>query len=82
MSLKPYLKKRTNLSWLLDFRLKAYKAWLKMEEPSWATLEYEKIDLQSISYYSAPKAALNSLDEVDTEILKNYEKPSKFAKHR
>lgn len=74
MSLKPYLKKRTNLSWLLDFRLKAYKAWLKMEEPSWATLEYEKIDLQSISYYSAPKAALNSLDEVDPEILKTYEK--------
>ena len=74
MSLKPYLKKRTHLSWLLDFRLKAYKAWLKMEEPSWATLEYEKIDLQSISYYSAPKAALNSLDEVDPEILKTYEK--------
>ena len=74
MSLKPYLKKRTNLSWLLDFRLKAYKAWLKMKEPSWATLEYEKIDLQSISYYSAPKAALNSLDEVDPEILKTYEK--------
>ena len=45
-----------------------------MEEPSWATLEYEKIDLQSISYYSAPKAALNSLDEVDPEILKTYEK--------
>lgn len=58
----------------MDFRLKAYKAWLKMEEPSWATLEYEKIDLQSISYYSAPKAALNSLDEVDPEILKTYEK--------
>ncbi len=73
-SSKPYLKKRTNLSWLLDFRLKAYKAWLKMEEPSWATLEYQKIDFQNISYFSAPKAALNSLDEVDPEILKTYEK--------
>jgi len=58
----------------LDFRLKAYKAWLKMEEPSWATLEYQKIDFQNISYFSAPKAALNSLDEVDPEILKTYEK--------
>ncbi len=58
----------------MDFRLKAYKAWLKMEEPSWATLEYQKIDFQNISYFSAPKAALNSLDEVDPEILKTYEK--------
>ena len=66
--------KKNEPSWLLDFRLKAYKKWLKMEEPSWANLKYPKIDYQDIAYYSAPKKALNSLDEVDPEILKTYEK--------
>lgn len=66
--------KKNEPSWLLDFRLKAYKKWLKMEEPTWAHLKYPKIDYQDIAYYSAPKRALNSLDEVDPEILKTYEK--------
>ena len=66
--------KKNEPSWLLDFRLKAYKKWLKMEEPTWANLKYPKIDYQDIAYYSAPKKALDSLDEVDPEILKTYEK--------
>jgi Fe-S cluster assembly protein SufB len=66
--------KKDEPSWLLDFRLKAYAKWLKMEEPSWAHLKYPKIDYQNIAYYSAPKKALDSLDEVDPEILKTYEK--------
>ena len=66
--------KKNEPAWLLDFRLKAYKKWLKMEEPTWAHLDYPKIDYQDIAYYSAPKKALDSLDEVDPEILKTYEK--------
>ena len=66
--------KKDEPSWLLDFRLKAYAKWLKMEEPSWAHLNYPKIDYQDIAYYSAPKKALDSLDEVDPEILKTYAK--------
>ncbi len=60
--------------WMLDWRLKAYQNWLKMHEPTWANIKYEPIDYQSISYYSAPKKSLNSLDEVDPEILATYEK--------
>jgi Fe-S cluster assembly protein SufB len=61
---------------MLEFRLKAYKAFLKMTEPEWALLNYPKIDLQDIIYYSAPKKKIgkNSLEEVDPEILKTYEK--------
>ena len=66
--------KKDEPSWLLDFRLKAYAKWLKMEEPSWAHLNYPKIDYQNIAYYSAPRKALDSLDEVDPEILKTYAK--------
>lgn len=53
--------------WLLDFRLKAYQAWLLMTEPSWANVRYPKIDFQSISYYAAPKKKpqLKSIEEVD-----------------
>lgn len=72
--IKAISAKKNEPAWLLDFRLKAYKKWLKMEEPSWANLNYPKIDYQNIAYYSAPKKALNSLDEVDPEILKTYEK--------
>lgn len=63
-------------SWLLDFRLKAYRRWLEMAEPSWANVTHPPIDFQSISYYSAPKKKpqLNSLNEVDPEILRTYEK--------
>ena len=72
--IKAISAKKEEPSWLLDFRLKAYKKWLKMEEPSWANLKYPKIDYQDIAYFSAPKKALDSLDEVDPEILKTYEK--------
>ena len=72
--IKAISAKKEEPSWLLDFRLKAYEKWLKMEEPSWANLKYPEIDYQDIAYYSAPKKALDSLDEVDPEILKTYEK--------
>lgn len=72
--IKAISAKKNEPSWLLDFRLKAYKKWLTMPEPNWATLEYPAIDYQDISYYSAPKKPLNSLDEVDPEILKTYQR--------
>ncbi len=72
--IKAISKKKNEPSWLLEFRLKAYKKWLKMEEPSWANLNYPMINYQDISYFSAPKKALDSLEEVDPEILKTYEK--------
>jgi len=61
---------------LLDFRLKCYEAWLKMEEPTWANVHHPKIDYQAISYYAAPKkkAKLKSMDEVDPELLRTFEK--------
>ena len=69
-------KKKKEPKWLLDWRLKAYQRWLKMEEPDWSKLNYSKIDFQTISYYSAPKKQkkLKSLDEVDPELLKTYNK--------
>ncbi len=62
--------------WMLDWRLKAYRHWLDMIEPHWPNVSYSDIDYQAISYYSAPKKKpqLESLDEVDPEILKTYEK--------
>ncbi|MBB3167963.1 Fe-S cluster assembly protein SufB [Simiduia aestuariiviva] len=63
--------------WMLDWRLKAYHSWREMEEPEWAHVDYEKIDYQAISYYSAPKSMKDkpkSLDEVDPELLRTYEK--------
>jgi Fe-S cluster assembly protein SufB len=62
--------------WLLDFRLEAYRHWLEMEEPKWPNVRYPKIDFQAISYYSAPKAKprLSSMDEVDPELLRTFEK--------
>ncbi|MRI59012.1 MAG: Fe-S cluster assembly protein SufB [Epsilonproteobacteria bacterium] len=67
-------RKKNEPQWMLDLRLKAYHAWLKMEEPHWAKVTYPPIDYQAISYWAAPKKALESLDEVDPEILKAYEK--------
>ncbi len=63
-------------SWMLDWRLKAYHAWLGMEEPHWARVEHPRIDYQDIHYYAAPKkrAGPKSLDEVDPELLRTYEK--------
>ena len=61
--------------WLLEWRLKAYKRWLEMEEPKWHNLDYPKIDFNEICYYSSPKKIeLKSLDEVDPELLKTYDK--------
>ena len=61
---------------MLEWRLKSYKHWLTMKEPNWANIHYAKIDYQDISYYSAPKKKplKKSLDEVDPELLKTYEK--------
>jgi Fe-S cluster assembly protein SufB len=68
--------KKKEPQFMLDFRLKAYEKWLTMEEPSWQKCDYQKIDYQDISYYAAPKPkkVLNSLDEVDPEILRTFEK--------
>ena len=63
--------------WMLEWRLKAYHSWLEMEEPDWAHVDYPKVDYQAISYYSAPKSMKDkpqSLDEVDPELLRTYEK--------
>jgi Fe-S cluster assembly protein SufB len=68
--------KKAEPAWLLEWRLGAYRRWLTMREPQWARVEYPPIDYQDLYYYAAPKknAALKSLDEVDPEILKTYEK--------
>jgi Fe-S cluster assembly protein SufB len=69
--------KKQEPEWLLEFRLKAYRRWLKMERPEWAHLHYPPIDYQAISYYSAPKSMANrpkSLDEVDPKLLETYKK--------
>ncbi|MBK7632187.1 MAG: Fe-S cluster assembly protein SufB [Ignavibacteriales bacterium] len=62
--------------WMTEWRLKAYRHWLTMEEPKWPNVKYPPVDYQAISYYSAPKkkAALKSLDEVDPELLDTYKK--------
>ncbi|HVG81842.1 MAG TPA: Fe-S cluster assembly protein SufB [Methylomirabilota bacterium] len=67
--------KKEEPEWLLDWRLRAYRAWTEMEEPDWAKIFYPPIDYQDAYYYSAPKQkTLQSLDELDPEILKTYEK--------
>src|SRR5215212_272965 len=68
--------KKGEPEWLLQWRLKAYRHWLKMEEPHWPFLPYGygPIDYQASSYFSAPKPSKKSLDEVDPELLAMYEK--------
>src|SRR5437899_8238147 len=68
--------KKNEPAWLLEWRLGAYRHWLTMREPKWARVDYAAINYQDIYYYAAPKqaAAPKSLDEVDPEILKTYEK--------
>ena len=69
--------KKNEPEWMTEWRLKAYRHWLKMKEPDWAFIQYEPVDYQGISYYSAPKSkedAPKSLDEVDPELLRTYEK--------
>ena len=68
-------QKKNEPKWLLEWRLKAFRHWQKMNTPEWAKINFPDIDYQSISYFSAPKKKkLNSLDEVDPEILKTYNK--------
>lgn len=70
-------KKKNEPEWLLEWRLKAYKQWLKMceeGEPTWQNVQVSKVDYQDIIYYSAPKQKKKSADEVDPELLKTYEK--------
>lgn len=69
--------KKNEPEFMLEYRLKAYRQWLKMTEPKWSGLQYPKIDYQDIIYYSAPKQKkekLNSLDEVDPAVLETFEK--------
>jgi Fe-S cluster assembly protein SufB len=68
--------KKEEPKWLLEWRLKAFEKWKKMVEPEWANVDYEKPNFQDIIYYSAPKPKkeLESLDEVDPELLKTFEK--------
>ncbi|WP_407114895.1 Fe-S cluster assembly protein SufB [Bradyrhizobium sp. LMG 9283] len=68
--------KKSEPAWMLEWRLEAYRRWLTMTEPTWARVDYPKIDFQDIYYYAAPKPkkTVTSLDEIDPEILKTYEK--------
>jgi Fe-S cluster assembly protein SufB len=68
--------KKNEPDWLLEFRLQAYRHWLTMTEPAWPNVKYPKIDFQDISYYSAPKQKkkLASMDEVDPELRRTFEK--------
>ena len=68
--------KKNEPDWMLQWRLEAYRRWLTMTEPTWARVDYPKIDFQDLYYYAAPKPkkSVSSLDEIDPEILKTYEK--------
>jgi Fe-S cluster assembly protein SufB len=68
--------KKDEPEWMLEFRLKAFRAWQAMTEPTWHNVHYDPIDYQAISYYSAPKKkpVLNSLDEVDPELRRTFDK--------
>jgi Fe-S cluster assembly protein SufB len=69
-------EKKQEPQWLLDWRLKAYRLWLTMKEPTWHNVKYDPINYQDIVYYSAPKKkpSLNSLDEVDPEVKRTFDK--------
>ena len=68
--------KKTEPEFMLDWRLKAYRQWLKMSEPHWPNVHYDTIDYQAVRYYSAPKSVKpkQSLDEVDPELLRTYQR--------
>ena len=74
--IKTISQKKGEPEWMLEWRLKAYHHWLTMKEPEWPNVKYPKIDYQEIIYYSAPvqKKKLNSMDEVDPELLKTFGK--------
>jgi Fe-S cluster assembly protein SufB len=72
-------RKKNEPEWMLDYRLKAFRYWLTIEEPAWAQVKYPKINFQDIVYYSAPKSSgetdkPKSLDDLDPELLKTFEK--------
>src|SRR6201997_3737044 len=70
-------QKKNEPEFMLEWRLKAYRHWLTMTEPTWANIHYPPIDYQAISYYAAPKSNSDrpkSLEEVDPELLRTYEK--------
>ncbi|MGD9831096.1 MAG: Fe-S cluster assembly protein SufB, partial [Hyphomicrobiaceae bacterium] len=68
--------KKNEPAWMLEWRLDAYRRWLTMDEPTWAKVSYPRIDFQNLYYYSAPAGTEGpkSLDEVDPELLRTYEK--------
>jgi len=68
--------KKNEPQWMLEWRLKAFRHWLKMEEPTWANVKFTPIDYQDIIYYSAPKQrpSLNSIDEIDPELKRTFDK--------
>ena len=74
--IRPISAKKNEPEWMLEYRLKAYKVWQEMTEPTWAHIHYPKVDFQDIYYYSAPKTKkkLNSLDELDPELKSMYDK--------
>jgi Fe-S cluster assembly protein SufB len=68
--------KKGEPEWMLDWRLKAYRNWLKMSEPRWANVHFPPIDYQAISYYAAPRQRpkVESLDQVDPKLLETFDK--------
>lgn len=69
--------KKNEPEWMLDYRLKSYRHWLTLTEPTWAAVTYPKIDFQALAYYSAPKTkidATKSMDEIDPELIKTFER--------
>lgn len=66
--------KKNEPEWMLEWRLTAYRHWLEMKEPRWPNVHYPEIDYQDIIYFAAPKKKLNSMDEVDPELLATFEK--------
>ena len=79
------VEKKGEPEWMLEWRLKAFRHWLTMKEPKWPNFTYGPIDYQAISYYSAPKmgknkAKLESMDEVDPEIVKTFERLGKIGR--
>ena len=69
-------KRKNEPDWMLEWRINAFNAWKKMEEPDWANIKYKEPDYQDISYYSAPKKKekYKSLDEVDPELIETFNK--------
>lgn len=69
--------KKDEPGWMLEYRLKSYRHWLTLAEPTWAAVKYPKIDFQALAYYSAPKTkndASKSMDEIDPELIKTFER--------